>query len=118
MARFDAMKETFEEVTLLGRPALFTDLRIDRGSVPDGYHMYEIRHDDECMGDAVQIAKGILVNYWGTVIMRDKLRLPPDGYLDLNPDDLNYFGKRDCRSMDEFMRTYPPKTRPSKNHER
>jgi hypothetical protein len=112
------MGETFEEVTLLGRPALFTDLWIDRGSVPDGYHMYEIRHDDDCQGDAVQIAKGILVNFWGTAIMRDKLRLGPDGYMDIDPDALNYFGKRDCRTMSEFMQAYPPKIKLPKGRER
>jgi hypothetical protein len=40
MARFNAMTEDFEE---LGKPALFTSLRIDRNTVPRGYHLYEVR---------------------------------------------------------------------------
>jgi hypothetical protein len=117
MARHDAMKESFEEVAILGKPALFTCIRIDRSTVPRGYHLYEVRHDDERQGDAVQIARGILVNHWGTLITRDEIKLPPDKCLDIEPDDLNY-GCGDCRNMRDFMKAYPPKTRPPKSHER
>ena len=106
MARFDAMLENFEEVTLLDKPALFTSIRIDRNTVPEGYHLYEIRHDDEGRGDAVQIAKGILVNHWGSVITQEEIKLPPDGYLDIEPEDLNY-DTGDCRNIQEFMSKYP-----------
>lgn len=115
--RYNAMEEEFEEVTLLEKPALFTPIRIERDSVPKGYYQYEIRHDDECQGIAVEVARGILVNHWGTVIMRDKLRLPSDGHLYLNPDDLNY-SAGDCRSMKDFMEKYPPKTKPPMAKER
>ena len=115
--RQNAMTEDYEEVTLLEKPAIFTILRIDRTTVPKGYHLYEIRHDDDCQGDAVQVAKGIMVNHWGTVIMRDELPMPPDGYLDIEPDDLNY-STGDCRSMAEFMQKYPAKTKPPQSHER
>jgi hypothetical protein len=111
------MKERFDEVTLLGRPALFTDLRIERSTVPEGYHLYEVRHGDECQFDAVQVARGIMVNHCGTLIMRDKLRLGADGYLDIDPQDLDLSGKGGCRSMDEFMQAYPPKTKKPKNKE-
>ena len=58
MARYNAMEETFTEVRVLGKPALFHDLRIDRSTVPKGLYLYEVRHDDEGWGDPVQIAKG------------------------------------------------------------
>ena len=56
MARYNAMEETFTEVRVLGKPALFHDLRIDRSTVPKGLYLYEVRHDDEGWGDPVQIA--------------------------------------------------------------
>lgn len=56
--RYNAMKEDFEEVTILDKPALFTSLRIDRNTVPHGYHLYEVRHDDDCQGDAVWACAG------------------------------------------------------------
>lgn len=102
----NAMNESFEEVTIFDKPALFTPLRVDRRTVPEGYHLYEIRHDDESKGDIVQIARGIFVNHWGTVIMRDEIELPADGYLDIEESVLNY-GTGDCRTMSEFMKKYP-----------
>lgn len=102
MARYDAMTEDFEEVTIFDKPALFTPLRIDRNTVPNGYYLYEVQHDDDCQGDAVQIAKSVVVNHWGSLITRDEIMLPSDGYLDIEPDDLNY-GVGDCRSMKEAI---------------
>ena len=117
MARYNAMQEDFEEVTILNKPALFSSLRIDRNTIPRGYHLYEVRHDDECQGIAVQIARGIMVNHWGTLITRDEIKLPPDGYLDLEPEDLNYT-TGECDSMKEFMEKYPSIVKPPKSQER
>lgn len=117
MSRFNAMEEDFEEVTILDKPALFTSVRIDRNTVPRDYHLYEVRHDDDCQGDAVQIARGIMVNHWGTLITRDEIKLPADGYLDINPDDLN-FAAGNCRSMKEFMEQYAVKINQPQSYER
>lgn len=38
MTRFDAMQEKFEEVMVLGRPTLFTDVRIELDTVLDGLY--------------------------------------------------------------------------------
>lgn len=117
MAQYNAMETDFEEVILFDKPALFTSLRIDRSTVPRGYYAYDIRHDDDCQGDAVEIARGVAVNHWGTVITRDKVDLPPDGYRDMKPTDINYaYGE--CDSMKAFMEAYPPKTKQSRQHER
>lgn len=115
MFALNAMTENFEEVTIFDKPALFSCLRIDSASVPKGYHKYEVRHDDECQGIAVQIAKSIWVNHWGTLISRDEIKLPPDGYLGIEPEDMNY-GAGNCRSMREFMKQYPPQRK--QNRER
>jgi hypothetical protein len=102
------MKETFDEVTILGIPALFKSNRIDRSTIPHGYHLYEVRHDNNCQGYAVQIARNIVVNHWGSIITRDEIKLPSDGYLDIEPDDLNY-DTGVCRSIKGFMKKYPLK---------
>ena len=90
MSRYNAMTVTFEEVTIFGKPALFTPIRIDRDTVPKGYYLYEVRYDDDCRGDAVQIAHNILVNHWGSILLQEELKLPPDGYLDIYPTDIMY----------------------------
>ena len=104
MPRYNARSEDFEEVTVLGKPALFTPIRIDSTTVPCGYHLYELRHDDDCRGYAVQIARNILVNHWGSIITCDEIALL-DGYLDINPSELNY-GTGDCRRLDDFVLKY------------
>lgn len=50
MARYNAMEEIFTEIEVLGKPALFHDMRIDRNTVPKGLYLYEIRHDDKGWG--------------------------------------------------------------------
>lgn len=37
--RVNAMTEKFEDVTVLGHPMLFTCLRVDRATVPEGLYM-------------------------------------------------------------------------------
>ena len=68
MARYDVMKETYTEIRVLEKPALFSGLRLNRNTVPDGMYLYEVRHDDYGKGDPVQIGKGVLVNFWGSIL--------------------------------------------------
>lgn len=51
--RYDAMTEDFEEITVFNKPALFTNIRIDKATVPKGLYMYEVRHNDD-WSDPVQ----------------------------------------------------------------
>ena len=72
------MTEKFEDVTVLGHPMLFTCLRVDRDTVPQGMYMYEVRHDDDQQGEPVQIANWIMVNHWGTLISNRPFAWSPD----------------------------------------
>ena len=54
--RVNAMTEQFEDVTVLGHPMIFTCLRVDRDTVPEGLYMYEVRHDDDQQGDPVPVS--------------------------------------------------------------
>ena len=38
---FNAMTERYEEITVCGKPALFTSIRIRRDTVPDGLYAYD-----------------------------------------------------------------------------
>ncbi len=107
MARYHAGKEVFLEITVLGKPALFHDMRIERDSVPKGLYLYEVRHDDDGCGDVVQIAKGIMVNHFGSILTREPIRLPPGGYLDIEPEKDWNFGAGNTLTVEEFMKKYP-----------
>ena len=71
--RYPSDELYYEQVTVSGHTALFTNERIKRDTVPDGWYLYEVRHDDECQGIPCEIAKGILVNFWGSLLMHDEL---------------------------------------------
>lgn len=106
MERYDAGKELFEEITVLGKPALFTGIRIDRNTVPEGLFLYEVRHDDEGLGDPVQIGERILVNHFGTLLTCEPVILQPDGYLDIDEEKDWSFSGGDCRTVSEFQKKY------------
>lgn len=114
MAFFNAMTEQFEEITVCGKPALFTSIRIDRNTVPKALHVYDVRHDDDCMGIPCEIAPYVMVNHWGTIILAEPLELPDDGrrYID-EENDWNYSpfdgeekDQKPCTTVEEFMKTY------------
>lgn len=64
MAFFNAMAEQFDEITVCGKPALFTNIRLDRNTIPDCLYAYDVRHDDDCLGIPCVIALYVMVNHW------------------------------------------------------
>ena len=122
MYRQNAMEESFEEVTVLNKPMLFTGQRIDRATVPKGLYLYEVRHDDDMRGDPVQIANWIMVNHFGTLISSEPLKLTPsktvnNAYLDIDPEkDWNYEGVE--ATISEYMERHPPKKEKHRDFER
>ena len=120
--RENAMQEKYTEVTVLGKPMLFTDLRIDRATVPKGLYVYEVRHDDDMWGDPAQIANWVMVNHLGTLISREPLKLVPskavnNAYLDIDPKkDWNYEGT--SSTLAEYMEKHPPKKEKHRDFER
>ena len=95
----NAMTKHYEEITVCGKPALFTNFRIKRDTVPDSLYVYDVRHDDDCRGIPCEIAP---------------LELPNDGrrYID-EETDWNYdpFGgaeknQKPCVTVEEFMNQY------------
>ena len=82
---YDAQKVTYQEVTIFDRPALFTECRIDRTTVPEGVYRYELRHGDEDWGEPVELSRNIVVNYYGTVLTREPFQLSIDGWIPIQP---------------------------------
>lgn len=117
----NAMTETFEEVTVLGRPMLFTNSRIDRDTVPKGLYLYEVRHDDDQQGCPVEIAPRILVNHWGTLLSSRPIRLfgaPGSSRQSrmLQKADWNYEGADS--TVQKYLEQYPPRKEKRRGEER
>ena len=73
----DAMNERFEEVEFQGKTVLFTDCRVQKDTIPDGLHRYEIRHTDDDCSEPCQLGYGIVVNHFGTLITTRRFSLTP-----------------------------------------
>ncbi len=65
-------------------------MRIDRSTIPKGRYQYEVADDDESQGEPSRVKKGIMVNFWGTLISDVPLLLGSDGVLWLYDSDFVY----------------------------
>jgi len=102
---YNAIEETYDPVTLFNKPALFTVLRIDRNTVPEGLFAYDIRHSDDD-GNAVTVEKSVRVKHMGTVVFSEPLDFGEAEYLPLNDENggLNFDCGHDCRTVAEYIR--------------
>lgn len=103
MAAFDAAKEEYELVEIDGHPVLFTNMRLDRSTVPEGIYCYDVRDSDELDGSMAEIRPHVLVNHWGTILCRDPF--PLDGRESYEPEDWNFLGED--MTLAEFMSAAP-----------
>lgn len=85
-----ALDEKYEVMMLFGEKVLFTCCRIDRKTVPKGLYAYDLRHDDEGRGDICEIARGVWVNHYGTVISDKPILLPDESYRLVYKHDYDY----------------------------
>ena len=108
----NAIEEIFEKVTVFGNPMIFTNLRVKRCTVPAKYYLYEVRHDDECQGIPVEVAKWIMVNHWGTLISNRPIRFEYESektgnaWRYIEDEDWNYEGE--TQMLIEYMAANPP----------
>ena len=103
---YDVQKVAYQEVTIFDRPALFTECRIDRATVPEGVYRYELRHGDADWGEPIELSRSLMVNFYGTVLTREPFQLPIDGWIPLESGTLS-FQDGGCRTLAEFQEKYP-----------
>jgi hypothetical protein len=72
-------EESFEYVELFGRPALFTNSRIDRDTVPEGWYTYDLRGSDYDPGEPVSVEPKVIANHAGTILTHDPVTIPKSG---------------------------------------
>lgn len=92
----------------MGQPVLFTDWRIDRSTIPDGLHLYEVRHTDDDWGAPCQLGHRIVVNFYGSIVSNQPIQLPPDGLLDFNGMDFRYSCDGQTQRLTDYMAAHPP----------
>ncbi len=101
--RYNAKELRYEQVEVFGQRALFTEERLIKDSVPERFSVYEVRHDDDGMGYPAEIARGILVNFYGTLLVEDSLpKVDEDGRIVVEEEDWGYIGERTC-TLEEYL---------------
>lgn len=81
-----------QEVEIKGHYGVFTELRVDKSTIPEGVNCYELRHGDDDSYPAA-IEQSVRVNYFGAVLMTDKMELGENGYVELTFDDFGFTGE-------------------------
>ena len=99
----DAMKELYEHVELFGKPALFTNARIDASTVPVEFYCYNLRGSDNDPGRPVTLELHVGVNHAGTVLTPEKVKIPDSGYKRVG-NELNFLGEE--MSLEQFCMEY------------
>lgn len=64
----NAMTEEYEEAELFGRPVLFTNGRLDRATVPQGWYCYDLRGGDDDPGAPAALEEHVGVNHAGPIL--------------------------------------------------
>ena len=104
MNKVNIQTERFKEITLFGHPALFTDRRLDRETLPDGFFLYEIRHADDGTPSAVE--NNVFVDYYGAVILPDPLVLSENESIDIDVDHDVGIGTDGIETITNFQKKY------------
>lgn len=88
--QMDYWQEKFIKVRVCGIECDFSDMRIDRSTVPEGRYQYEVADDDESQGNPARIKRGIMVNFFGTLISDVPLLLVNNNVLWLQEGDFEW----------------------------
>lgn len=90
----------FESVIFQGKPALFTDGRLDKTTLPAGIYCYDIRHSDNDWGKPCTLENHVLVNFFGSIITKEPISLSSEGYLRMKPRMLDFSDAQPARMAD------------------
>lgn len=90
--RVNAREEEYEYVELFGKPALFTNSRIDRSTVPEGWYAYDLRGSDYDPGEPMTVEFIVAINHAGTILIHEPVSIPKEGFRRLK-GQLNFLGE-------------------------
>lgn len=81
----------YQYLEVLDVEGVFTPLRIQRDTLPEGFHKYSLREGDESF--IGQVAKDVMVNHAGDFITKKPLDLGSTGARQLSEDDWGFTDK-------------------------
>lgn len=102
--RYDANQVRYMKVRVKGTDALFCEVRIEKETIPEGLHMYQVRHDEEDWTEPVQIKNYILVNFLGTLVTKEPLLTQEEPTIYLEEGDFEMVSERSEQGLGAFMK--------------
>jgi hypothetical protein len=112
----DAREVVMCAVLCQGVPALFSELPLDRATVPRELYLYRVRHSDTDPLVPVSVEKRVTYNFRGTLITTRRLDLDVEGrYLLDRPFDFN---KANVTTLAEFCARHRIKKKARESYER
>lgn len=101
MALSGAAKEGYELMEINGRPVLFVNMRLNRGTVPAGIFCYDVWDSDALDGNMAEIKAVVIVSHWGIIPCKDSFSVDECG--NYYPKDWGCLGKD--MSLEKFQKT-------------
>lgn len=105
--RYDAGKEKWMPMEIRGVQGYFCNMRIDRASVPDWFHFWELA-DGDSNGTPCRYRTHILVNFYGTFLTTGELPVDfaewTEGFI-RSSKDWCFTGRGQFISFQEAVRT-------------
>ena len=102
--KVNARTDKFQHLEVFDKPALFTNGRIARDTVPQGWYCYDIRGSDDDPGELCYMEENVVVNHAGSVLMPEKLAMPKSGRLVVR-DELGFLDEGDM-TLREFCEAH------------
>lgn len=96
-----ASQGDWEMFEIFGEKALFSNYRIDRDTIPEGLFAYDLRDDDDQSGTPREIKDFVLVNHYGTVVMKSRIQGDTRNGTLVGDDDFSFAGGN--MTIEEFM---------------
>jgi hypothetical protein len=116
MGAADAREIVMCEVSCQGVPALFSELRLERASVPWQFHVYEAGYVGTDVLMPAFVERHVSVNFRGTLITTRPLNLGHEGRYRLK-EPLK-FNKANIMPLEEFCARHRTRRKERESHER
>ena len=91
----DAEDYDFDIIEINGKTALYSNSRIPEYIIPDGWHTYDLRGDDDGGATFLTIERKVYVNHAGSILLPDAFDFGKRTYIELVEDSSpNFLGER------------------------
>ena len=93
--------DSYDLISLFGKPALFTNEKLTNADIPKGLYCYHIREGND--GEFAAVEPKVKVNHAGSVITNEPIDLGTQGYISFTEDTIPNFIGNDL-TFGEYMR--------------